>query len=80
VEQTGDTASIPETVCRNLEQQMATAAMTDVFKEEEPVPPVTPTMYHQDSEYNIEEFATANWREEGTFDALQKHLICSIAK
>ena len=54
-EQVVNTTTLPETVRRNLEQQMATAAMTDVFEEEELVPPAIPTMYQHDSEDNIEE-------------------------
>ena len=59
---------------------MTTAATEDVYEDNEPIPPATPAMYQHDSEDNIEEFSTANWREEGNFDASRKHLICSIAK
>ena len=70
----------PEMVRRNLEHQMKTAALDDRFEDNKPIPPATPAMYHHDSEDNTEEFDTANWREEGTFDVSRKHLICSIAK
>jgi len=43
-------------------------------------PPATPAIYHHESKDNIEEFATASWREEDNFDASQKYLICSIAR
>jgi len=57
---------------------MRTAASTDRFEELEPFPS-TPRTYTHDSDDNVEEFATANWREEEIFAPSRKHLICTIA-
>ena len=65
-------------VRQNLLQQMKTAATSDRFEELEPIP-TTPHTYTHDSDDNVEEFATANWREEEIYAPSRKHLICSIA-
>ena len=57
---------------------MKTAATSDRFEEFEPFP-TTPRTYTHDSDDNVEEFATANWREEEIYAPSRKHLICSIA-